>query len=843
MLKTYRIIATSCLTAIGVATGMPLPAAAAESSGDPGESAGATPEPTLRDDEIIVTARRRQERLQDVPVAATTFGSQDIQRYATESLSQIATRTPQLVLGTHNSPTGGTINLRGIGSPTSSPFVDQAVSINIDGVQVSQANVVALGLYDVERIEILKGPQTLFFGKNSPGGIISILSANPGKNLEGRLRAGYEFANKAKYVEAMISTPLTETIGLRFDGYYSSQTGWFRNTAIPVGVVAVPPSLGGGVTGPGVGSVNRTDPRKEVFFGRATLAFTAPDDSFDANLKINYNHLDKEGGLSSAVQHIDCVGSAPQNVLLFGLPGPTDCSLDRYYNEPDIPPTILALSPALGKGPLYDRSRQLLISLTANYHPSDAITVTSVTGYYKFDQKSLSNFASGNLAFLISRNDVLQKQFTQEIRIMSDFDGPLNFLTGGYYQHMTNNVFNVLALDNPLSGGFTGGAFSGRILSANGTSSLTTNAYSLFGQLLWDITPTLQFTVGGRYSHERKAVGSVSFPNSITPTTYDAIFTPNRRAFNNFSPDAAVTYKVNPDLTLYAAYRRGFVSGGFDVAPSSIGLGRVNFGDVSYAQETVAGGEIGAKGSLADRQLTFDITAYRYVYKGLQVSAFDATTIGYRLTNAGTAIVKGVELSVQARPRALDGLTLRGGLAYNPAKFGRFPNAPCYTGQSPAAGCAFRAGVDASGNIVVTPITAGQVGNAQDLSGRPLPRNSDWAGNLGASFEQPVGRDVTLATSVDAAYTGAYFASGSIEPRSRQRKAWRLNASIAVRGNEDRWELALIGTNLTQTLRSTSAFVLAGTGGGTGRVTAFDGDEMGTGQLPRTVALQATIRF
>ena len=116
--------------------------------------------------DIIVTARRRAERLQDVPVAATAFQREDIQRYATESLTQLATRTPMLSIGQSNG-NGGTINLRGIQSPNSGNLIDQAVSINIDGVQISQSNVIRLGQFDLDRIEVLKGPQTLFFGKNA----------------------------------------------------------------------------------------------------------------------------------------------------------------------------------------------------------------------------------------------------------------------------------------------------------------------------------------------------------------------------------------------------------------------------------------------------------------------------------------------------------------------------------------------------------------------------------------------------------------------------------------------------------------------------------------------------
>ena len=256
-------------------------------------------------EEILVTARLRSERLQDVPVAATDYINQDLARYNTANSTSIAAQSPSLGV----QPTTGSaqlnVTLRGIGMTPMAPSVDQAVSINIDGIQFSQANVLRLGLHDLKRVEILKGPQALFFGKNSTAGIISLTSAGPGNEFAASLRTGYEFAHERKFVEAVVSSPLTETLGARVSVYYGNQNGWFRNDAVPVPPVLVPASLGGRgeFTPAGIGPSTRNGPEEEEIFLRGT-AFESPDGVFDATLKTAYSDFGRKDQLYQlAMQH------------------------------------------------------------------------------------------------------------------------------------------------------------------------------------------------------------------------------------------------------------------------------------------------------------------------------------------------------------------------------------------------------------------------------------------------------------------------------------------------------------------------------------------------------------
>ncbi|WP_340317901.1 TonB-dependent receptor [Rhizorhabdus argentea] len=795
--------------------------------------------------DIVVTARKRDERLQDVPVAITAFTQEELARYDTSSVAQLSVQTPQLLgSATGSSANGGVLNLRGVGSADIGPAVDQAVTINIDGIPISQANALRLGLHDLSRIEILKGPQALFYGKNSPGGIISITSQNPEKDFGGSLRAGYEIYNQQKFVEGTVSVPVTPELGIRLAGYYSAQSGWFINDAKPIGSYPIPAFLGGqpgDATTPGVGTRHRHGPNNRDLSLRGTVRYEAPGGLLDATLKASYSDLDQKNGLGIRNQLYACNLGVTQYVALLGTTGSTDCRLDRRNNDADIPPAIASLSELFRDGRSYVYNRQFLTVLTANFHPSDVLEINSVSGLYILRSGYTGNFSYGDQTFLTPANRLSSKQYSQEFRASTKFGAPINFVIGAYYQRNDLDYRNPVASSDPFTRFFSGGFLSGPQLLVNPLLKQKVDAYSVFGQAILDVTSQIQATAGGRYSHEKKQIGVTILPNAFSAVSYTPSIVRPERSFNNFSPELTLTYKPVQNLTLFAAYRRGFKSGGFDLNAFTGGFG-APVSDISYNQEKASGGEVGVKGTFVDRQVLLDLSLYNYRYTGLQVSAFNPATIGYQITNAGAARVKGVDLSVQIKPHQIEGLTLRSAIAYNRARYITFQNSPCYAGQSQAAGCNLIASGNGS-NVVITPAGPTDIANAQDLSGRPLNRAPDWSGNVGATYERRLGQGLTLSFSGDAAYTGAYYVLAEEDPRSRQRKAWRFNASATLRGPDDRWELSLIGTNLTNTLRAIQSVNLAATGSGAGTPNAILGDLIGDVMDPRAVTMQATVRF
>jgi iron complex outermembrane receptor protein len=763
--------------------------------------------------EIVVTARKRNERLLDVPVAISAISQETIERYAVNSLSAIGQQIPQLVVAESQNQVGGSINLRGIGAGVSNPSTEQSVTINLDGVPVSYGNGVRLGQLDLQRVEVLKGPQALFYGKNSPGGIVSLISQDPGQEFEAQVRGGYEFEAKQRFIEGIVSGALTDTIGARVVAYYSKEDGWFRNIGIPVA---------GRTPGPAANSLNA----KDVFL-RGTLTFKDPSGNFHLKAKLNYGSRERDG--------VGPAGLAQIRVCPFGFSQVSgravDCGLDRKFADVALRPQVAALHPALGDGVPFADSKQFLGSLNGDYTIAPNVTLTSVTGYYRLHEDSLDSFTFVTVPAVAATNNIHIRSFSQELRLASDFDGPFNFLLGGYYQKGRFTIAQVVPID-------LGGA------CPSATCFLTpftfyrqdTTAYSGFAQMRFKFTEQLELAAGARLSTETKRLtGTVN----NTPFT---ILNP-KKDYHDLSPDITLTYKPNRDLTLFAAYREGFTSGGFNTVPTAINspaFPTTPVRDLSFDQMTAKGGELGAKGYLLDRQLMFDLVGYYYKYKGLQLSRFDTVQVVQLTQNAGGAKVRGIEFSTNFRPRAVPGLELRGTVDYNKATYSPFLGA-CYPGQSIAAGCNLK-----PRNPALAPATFGTAANpftAQDQTGQQIARAPKWTLNGGITYDRQLGAGLGGSISMDVTYTSSYMTQIEAQPEARQPGYWMLNGNLTLYGGQDRgWQVALIGRNLTNKIVAISGGAVAFVGTGTGTAVTTPADLYGSVSLPRQIILQLTLK-
>lgn len=758
--------------------------------------------------EIVVTARKRDERAVDVPVAISALSGQDLERYATSSLTAISERVPQLVIGESTNQTGGSINLRGIGAGLANPSTEQAVTLNLDGVPISYGNAVRLGQFDLQRVEVLKGPQALFYGKNSPGGIISLISAEPGDQFEARLRTGYEFAADQRFVEGIVSGPLTDRVGARVVAYYSKEDGWFRNLAVPVA---------GRTPGAGARSNNSED-----LFLRGTLTFSSPDDSFRLKAKVNYGQRDRDGiGPAAAGQAVYCPTGTPQ----IGLGVNSDCRLDRYFTDAALPASVAALHPSFGDGVPFTKSRQFLASLSGDLDLTDTLGLSMVTGYYRLQEKSLDSFTSVNNPATGASNDLVASAFSHEVRLASSFDGPVNFLVGTFYQDARFTVGQAFYA-------FT----TAPTLVAATAYDQDTQAFSAFGQVRVNFTDQLELAAGARQSWEHKSLkGTVN----LTPFT---ILNP-KRSYDDFSPEVTLTYKPVRDLTVYAAYREGFTSGGFNTLPTQLrspAFPTLPARDLSFDQMTARGGETGIKGYLAGRQISFDLVGYHYKYKGLQLSRWDEVAFSQTVQNAGAARVRGIEFSASARPDAAPGLELRGTVNYNDARYTNFIGG-CYGGQSVAQGCNLN-----PRNPLAAPATFGTAANpynGQDQTGQRLARAPRWAASAGFTYDRELTQNLGAMVSFDALYSSRYSYQTEANPAAVQQGYWLLNGSVGIHGGPDRaWELSLIGRNLTNKLYTATGGTLAFTGTGTGTASPTAADLLGVPGSPRSVLVQLTIR-
>ncbi|OZA74054.1 MAG: hypothetical protein B7X77_08995, partial [Caulobacter sp. 39-67-4] len=217
-------------------------------------------------EEVVVTARRRDEAPISVPVSVTVLGAAQLKALAVDSLQDLRAVTPGISVGEVSGGVGGTVALRGVGTTAgSNPTFEQTVAINVDGVQLSRGGAVRVGQIDMEKIEVLRGPQALFFGKNSPAGVISITTADPTATFQSEVRGGYEFNAGERQIEATISGPLSNTLGARLVVYGADIDGWRDNIA-DTAAAAANAIRPGSVTGSTKGG-----PQQKFFFTRGTL--------------------------------------------------------------------------------------------------------------------------------------------------------------------------------------------------------------------------------------------------------------------------------------------------------------------------------------------------------------------------------------------------------------------------------------------------------------------------------------------------------------------------------------------------------------------------------------------
>ncbi|WP_439133812.1 TonB-dependent receptor [Pseudomaricurvus sp.] len=787
-------------------------------------------------EEIIVTARRRKETAQESPVPLTVLNEALLDRYGVTGIDSIASLTPGLVTGESGGAVGGSISLRGVGSGESQAFIDQAVSINIDGIPISTAQILRVAQMDLQQIEVLRGPQALFFGKNSPGGIISLTSAGPTEEFESMIRTGYEFDSEEWSIDGSISGPISDKAGFRLAAHYADMDGYI-DVDSPINLIPAsndPYSI--------QASGLDAFPQKEETFLRGTFDFD-PIDQLSMSLKGTYADTEVTGGTSYFSDITHCPYSNPQELY----PVADNCKNDGKIVAAQIPEEVLALNSQLQPNGHRD-SEQILISGTIEYDFSDELSLTSVTGYYKAEEEISSNGGYGLAPSNIYAVNYENEQVTQELRLASNFTGPFNFMVGGFYEN--RELFTDTYIVIPTVAAPTCPTCYELPYEATNQEQ---ESYSVFAQFLYDITDEVQISLGGRYTRETKEVTDYTI---ITETTFDpapvlsgtpvdVLAMPSypgdtELEFTNFSPEVTLTYKPHEDMMYFASYKEGYKSGGFD---GSYTAGAVLTNGVnSFDPEEVSGFEAGFKSSLMDKQVIFNMTAYWYEYEDLQVATYDTAARSFGTGNAAKSRVRGLELETKYYPQAVPGLELHASANWNDASFEEF-FAQCYKSQSKADGC----------NFDNDPVTGN--GNTQDLSGEQLRKAPKFTATVGGYYETPIASGLMMSFSSDLFYSGSYNYGTDYQPYTEQDSFIKADASIRLFAEDSHWELALIARNLTDRRNLVNGIDRTGTGGDYGTdapvcssLPATGGcipaaDVIGTPTRGRTVSLQATMRF
>src|SRR5665213_2501629 len=727
---------------------LPLPAAAQQ----PGKA----------NDEIVVTARKREESLLNVPVVAAVLTGDQLSRL--NNPADIQAVVPNLRVGDAVLSSGTRIFLRGIGTTSGDPGVDQSVSLNVDGLQLTNGLAYKSGLFDLGRIEVLKGPQGLFYGKNSPGGVVSLYSADPTDRPEVNLGSGYEVEARTWQEDVVVSGPVGDTLKLRLAARYSDSQGYFKNPATAL---------------PGTGGLTPTSnrlPGDRSWIVRGT-AIWSPTSKFEARLKANYDYDRFVWGGSQ--QYTSCPdGTAPPAGRLPYIGGGENCVLDRTFLLVGIDPSAFPGAPNLGVAPLPNggvptrSTTQTFGTLTLNYRPSTTATLTSVTGYYHlrtdgFLQSGNSTFAGPSF---VSQQAFRRRDFTEELRLNTDFSEPVNFTIGSFYQDA------LLSNLSTQRGNILQGLPAIRGL---GNHRMTIKTYSVFGQLRWQITPQLELTGGIRWSDEARQDTAY---NLITGAPVLVTLAVPRVHTDNAKPEFTATYKPTDALTLFASYKTGYKSGSLNIA-----TGSTNGQNTAYGSEDVKGWEAGMKSRLFHHQLALDIAGYDYRYTGLQVTTLvpGANLLPIaRTLNAGRAQIYGVELDAALRPAAIEKLNLHASIDWNHARFNELNNVPCWGGQTIAEGC----------SLLLSPTTG--LFTAQNLSGIPLLNAPGWAGSFGFEYDFPLGGGMKLTLSNNNYFSSKYLTTLGRRPDFYQLGWFKTDLGLTLKGKDSRWEAAVLGRNL-----------------------------------------------
>lgn len=738
---------------------------------------------------ITVIARKQTESLQEVPVTVTAIAGDTLDKFQVDQIADVVSRVPSLNVQVGGSGSGGQISLRGVGSSNISASFDSAVAFDFDGVQVSTMRIVQAGFFDVAQIDVLKGPQSLFFGKSASAGVFAIRSANPTQEWEIGGKASYEFEEKGYVVGGYISGPVSDTLGVRLAAQYTDIEEYAKIQ-------------------PGIPAINRERGLKD-FVGRMTLQWD-PSDNFSANLKLNYVHNENDGAIAHSDLNCGPNGRADEIVLLGGaiaVPSGADCNAsDQLYPTSDPSLTATGKFPdgsagANGRypGTPFGETEIFFGRLRWDLDLTDSLTLTSVSGYLNLDAVDFDSYSYQGVgpAFnpagvpvgliapaLAAVNGVgspqgfgssdprnRTEQFTQEVRLSSDFDGMFNFMVGAFYEareidfDTSQQAVNIsIIAPDPITGN-TYDYFK--------KHNTKTEAVSLFGSVTLDLTDQLELSGGLRWTDENKI-------NTITVPYVHAFLGPGPAFIgsgffsgpinfsdSNFSPEVSIKYQVTPDVNLYAAFKTGFKSGGIDnsaLPSNSLSAAAVSgdFSSLIFQSETSKGGEIGVKSQFADRSVTLNASVFYYVFDDLQVQNFDATTVQFQTFNASQLTSQGIDID-WAWYTPVQGLNFSGAFAYTDAEF----SAPFVT-------------------------TSGQ-----DINGRKAARAPKFAGNVAFDWTIPMGDAFELGLNGNLQYSDSYFTNEDSLTDLRQDSYVSIDGAISVGDPEGKWKLSLIGVNLT----------------------------------------------
>lgn len=751
-------------------------------------------------EEIIVTAQKRAESLQDVPISVSAMDGDTLSDAAIPDIESFSTYVPNFTVST--SGYGEVISIRGIqsGAVTS---IEQSVATFVDGVYRGRGAQSRFGLFDVGMVEVLRGPQGTLFGKNTIGGALNVTSAAPTDEFEGQISALHEVKHEETEVKAYVSGPLSDSVRGRLALLNRDRNdGWVDNTYY-----------------------GDSGPVKDEWAARGSLEW---DPSEDVNVSFKYEHGDWDNRGNALDEYI--VGSSLSGAYAaLGLNGDVTPGNKKnsYGNN----------SEGINFGDSsIDSGDSDEVSLRVDYDLQGG-TLTSIYSYSAYERDFLQDVDLNAVDGLGQNETEDYEQNALELRFVSDLGEGFEYIAGVYFQKSKYNSeiignFNVdvadpegdslaplviqslvaegVAPDIPTAVTMTDsiGQFT-RFLSLD----QKTETWAAFGQATWDLSETLSLTVGARYGEEEKEASQGAHCASWNSSEINdlavncnslslalAEFTPHQ--FDDLDiKDENWTYSLNMQWDLsssimaYATISTGVKSGGFNNFSLSDSNNEAEFG-----QEEVKSYELGAKMTLLDGEAELNIALFDMDYDELQAAVFTGTT-GFKVENAASASIRGLELD--GRWKLSQNWLLRGSAGYVDFEFDEYPNAGCTDAQKQSLGFTGFFTSPPTGTTVgnATAVGVNAVGTAatceQDLKGGTNAFTPEWTASISIEHQVDIGDHLYLRTILDGNYMGDHFTAPDNDPLTEQSAYTLWNLSMILASQDERWDVSFIARNIT----------------------------------------------
>ncbi len=765
-------------------------------------------------EEIVVTATKRSENLQDVPISVGVVSGEFVDKFDIVDLGDFQSYVPSLqVQKTFGS---WAVRVRGLGSAITNLAFDSSVPVFNDGVYCARGKCLESAFLDVERIEVARGPQGALFGKSTMSGAISVESNRPTDEFEGSIKGSYEFEDDSYGMTGYLSGPISDTLRGRLAFRYDDVGGWVDNPFVS------------------------DEPEEDRYVVRGTFEWDA---SADTMVTFKYETGDSE------------TDGRSNQLVAPGLMTAITTDPSPEFRDDD----RRRVSTGVGDEDYYNHEWSLA-TLTIDHQLGDH-TLTGIFNYWDTETAWRLDVDGGPDYLLNTDLRDEYDQMTAEIRLLSPIEQTFEYIVGAWYQESDlhtqqfspfspalANFFGGVILGVPaflLPPASTGGVGGDRHIERD------QDAWSVYGQLTWNVTDRLRLIADLRYTEETQdamAFGrSSTFPDQVNPVHsgrqylfHFADYTLyQEREDDSFDPAFRVQFDATDDVVLYAGWSKGSKAGGLKANDQNIGqytldacadpawcqrfVGQATLspaelaagitmqdgnGTFDYEDEEAESLEVGAKMTLLDGRASLNIAAYTMEFDDLQTSSYDGTR--FIINNASSAEVEGFE--IESIFQATENLRITAAIAYVDATYDDFNQAQCP--------------VDGAGNQLDPACVDGQA----DLSGENLERVPEWEANVNFDWHSTLDNGLQLLAAVSMYYSDEYSVRQDYSPRGTQDSFTKWDARIALAAADDSWEVGITGRNLSDEYTIQHAYEILG-------------DNFVSLSRGRTITLDAQYRF